>query len=618
MRDFLWIFLAVFFLHEFSIAVQLLVASGLIIRLLYQKRWKCILVFLLLLLRINVLPESFNVDSLDGRVSKLYENSFLLKTRSGDVLVVSDRKPILDSSVQVQGEFQPIDLSSHFFETEHIADAMIYPENIHLLKERCTLRSWIHQRIRSIEDEASQNLMLRGLLRCSTAHDSGLISVVQLSYLLHLLSKLLTSFCDLKVREKIEIVLILLLTLLWDIPWTGFRLLYFRQIKKSNLSTIESLGLYCVLQLLFDPGYVDTSSFWFSILLRLSFLCFAHRRTGLLWSIVICQLCFYASCDLVEVALMPVTQLFSVFSFCFCFLRLFFSFSLSQWTQWQLIFNNLPSFELHGTASLLIILIILYCVSFQTQRFQQFLAAGSIAVCAVCSFQLFDRIVFLNVGQGDAILIQAPFKHLTVLIDTGPPSSAYQLKKSLCAQSVYEIDLLICTHQDADHSGNIEFLKKEFDVKEVWDNTMDKQEDGRLSMRQINELTFEHNENDRSLILVFKMNGLSFLFSGDASSSIEEKAAQKLDETIDVCKIAHHGSNTSTSMKVLDKLQCDLAIISAGAENRYGHPHQEVLNRLEINGSTVLSTQNQGDIALVMTRFFNLITTSNHEFGIIS
>jgi competence protein ComEC len=86
---------------------------------------------------------------------------------------------------------------------------------------------------------------------------------------------------------------------------------------------------------------------------------------------------------------------------------------------------------------------------------------------------------------------------------------------------------------------------------------------------------------------------------------------------MDVCKIGHHGSNTSTSWTLLDHAQCSIAIISAGIDNRYGHPHKEVLDRLKRNGSLILNTQIHGDIRFSFTRFFNLITTSFDESVII-
>ena len=328
------------------------------------------------------------------------------------------------------------------------------------------------------------------------------------------------------------------------------------------------------------------------------------------------QMCFRASFDVVEICCMPVIQMFSVISMMLCTLRLFVPFSLTQWILWLQTFDSLlPVVELHGSISLMGILMLLYLIS--SQKKQWILSVCSIVVCFLCSFRLFPRVIFFNVGQGDSILIHSPLENRTVLIDTGPPSSYLQLRNSLYAQSVYELDLLILSHNDADHSGNLEALKKDFRVKEVWDNTMNKSSFDSLSMLQLNEISDEFNDNDRSLILAFAMNEISFLFSGDASARVEEKAAEQLNETIDVCKIAHHGSKTSTSTKFLDQVGCRLAIISAGVSNRYGHPHKEVIERLEINGSTILNTQIHGDIQIVMTRFFNLITTSNHEFGII-
>jgi len=616
MKDFFWLFLFVFFLQEYSFAVQLIVCVAVAGVLVCKRKGSLVLLLAVLMIRLVCQCDFPEVELLKGKVVQLFEQSFLMQTSYGDVLVVTEDKPMLDAVVEVKGDFRQVDASPHFFESESRADVLVYPETITIVEQKNTLRYWVQHKILELEDVHDQSMMMKVLLRCSSNDVDGYLSTIQLSFVLYFFSFLLRPFFNETAVNWIKIMLVILLSTLWNCHWTGFRILYFKGVKKTKLTFYESLGLYCVFMFLIDPKYTFSSSFWFSLLIRLSLKSFEHHRLAVIWTLIMAQMCFRASFDIVEICCMPVIQILSMISTMLCFLRMFVSFSLTHWSTWLQTFDSvIPVVELHGSISLMGILMLLYLIS--SQKKQWILSVCSIVVCFLCSFRLYPRVIFFNVGQGDSILIHSPLENRTVLIDTGPPSSYLQLRNSLYAQSVYKLDLLILSHNDADHSGNLEALKKDFRVKEVWDNTMNKSSFDSLSMLQLNEISDEFNDNDRSLILAFAMNEISFLFSGDASSLIEEKAAEVLSETIDVCKIAHHGSKTSTSSKFLDQVGCRLAIISAGVSNRYGHPHKEVIERLEINGSTILNTQIHGDIQIVMTRFFNLITTSNHEFGII-
>ncbi len=598
-----------------SSCVQILCFCIAFLILIVKKKVKYVILIGLILLRCCVDSGFSASNEVKGRVVKLYENSFQIETRQGKIQIVSDEKPILDSIVICTGEFQMESDSSHFFQTESMTIGWMMCDQVETLKEGWTLRSMIHRKIMSINDKKTSDFIMKILLRCSNESDFGIVSSIALSYFVHFIYRCFRFVLNEKNSSKLEICLIVLFSSLWNLEMTGFRLLYFKGCKACRISFYESLGIYCVVMVLYDPSSLFSSSLWFGILIRLVLKSCQNKRLGILWILILTQLCFYGKCDVTQLLLYPVIQFVSIMSLVFSIAGLFVVMPLDFWFSFLQGFEKvLPSFELHGTISLIGILVLIYLLSYFSAR-GQLLFMGFTAV--LCSVNLFSKVLFINVGQGDAALIQLPFQGLNVLIDTGPPSSLIELKNTLYANSVYEIDLLIVTHNDTDHSGNLEVLQKAFSVKEVWENTQKKNSYDLLNMLQLNEYLDDESENDRSLILAFEMNGLNFLFSGDAGQMKEEAAVSLLDETIDVCKISHHGSDSSTSMKYLDKAECSLAIISSGVNNRYGHPHSEVLNRLQRNGSTVLNTQIHGDIQIIMTRFFNLVTTSSHEFGII-
>lgn len=110
----------------------------------------------------------------------------------------------------------------------------------------------------------------------------------------------------------------------------------------------------------------------------------------------------------------------------------------------------------------------------------------------------------------------------------------------------------------------------------------------------------EKSENNASIVIWAKFGGLTWLFTGD----LEEEGEQFLvsaypDLRVDVLKVAHHGSNTSSIESFLNVIQPRVAIISVGKQNRYGHPHKEVIERLEKMGSAIWRTDKQGAISYV-------------------
>ncbi len=238
---------------------------------------------------------------------------------------------------------------------------------------------------------------------------------------------------------------------------------------------------------------------------------------------------------------------------------------------------------------------------------------------------------FFDVGQGDAIFIETPQRH-QILIDGGPDSAI--LEKLAKEMPFWDrtIDLIILTHPEKDHlSGLIEVLKRYKVENILWTgvirDTAEFKEWKKLIegerakifiaksgqkiimprtvlgiLYPLENLEGEElkDSNNTSIVarLVFKEN--SFLFTGDIYKSIEkELIAKGTDIDSDVLKVAHHGSKTSSSEEFMKEVSPQEAVISAGKDNPYGHPHQEVLEILEKYGIRILRTDLDGDIKII-------------------
>lgn len=221
------------------------------------------------------------------------------------------------------------------------------------------------------------------------------------------------------------------------------------------------------------------------------------------------------------------------------------------------------------------------------------------------------EIFFLNIGQGDAILIRTPHGR-NILVDAGPDEMVnVELDKVLPADE-RDIDLAFATHPDLDHVGGFLSLLSSRKVKQfVHSGLLVGEPEYREIARQISEKhiptsqayagdifslgdgmtlsilsPFDVKEvddaNEASLVLLLSYRGTHILLTGDAPQSVENELVHFYGDALrsSILKLGHHGSKTSSSPIFLKTVQPEYAIISAGCRNRYGHPHPEVLNRL--------------------------------------
>ena len=233
-----------------------------------------------------------------------------------------------------------------------------------------------------------------------------------------------------------------------------------------------------------------------------------------------------------------------------------------------------------------------------------FLVSIFLLLCLPLENTFYNSVCFINVGQGDACLIQKKFT--TILIDTG--GSLYSdiandcLIPYLKKRQIYDIDLLITTHDDFDHSGAKDELINNFKVKKyVSDyNEFPIDIDG-ITLTNYNTFIDSYSEdNEKSLVIGFTLNNKSFLITGDAPSNIEKQIIKRYSYIpCDVLKVGHHGSNTSTSDEFLSFLSPKEAIISVG-RNNYGHPSNSVLTSLKKHNILIHRTDKEGTITYKM------------------
>jgi len=247
------------------------------------------------------------------------------------------------------------------------------------------------------------------------------------------------------------------------------------------------------------------------------------------------------------------------------------------------------------------------------------------------------QIYALDVGQGDSALIITP-EGKSVLIDAGPPQAADEVVAALRKRDVRTLDLAVATHPHADHIGGMRQVIENFGVKNFLDSgrrypskeyermLLATDEKGIKLIVAKKGMKFDLDsgvefevlnpqgndqwimevrrggsvENANSVVLRLAYGNFSMLFTGDAETETEDLMMKSgVPLHAQVLKVGHHGSRYAMSARFLEAVAPEAAVISCGADNRYGHPARQTLDRLQKAGVKVYHTDLNGDIAIV-------------------
>ena len=495
------------------------------------------------------------------------------------------------------------------------------------------------------------------------------ISGMHIGLLTLVISKLLIK---LNIREK-SIFIIISLFLFFYLFITGvspsilraiFFYLFFsiNKIYNFNIKGVNIFLLIFSISLLVNPYYIHEVSFLYSYTISFSLLLVGNKisngsyfkrlfLTSLISFIVSFPITIYffnqinilsvfynmLFVPLISMIVFPLSiityiipffePIFNVFISLMEFLALKFnSISFSK-----LIFPSLPRYYY----VLYIIGVIIFISYFYNKKIISVLPILLLALFNYLYSVFFSQnyLMFLDVGQGDSILIHS--KDKTMVVDTGGVMNysreKWQERKNKKSLTNYvtipvlkklgirKIDYLVLTHGDFDHMGEALKLIKQYRVEDIYLNQgnfnllekkvikkyrhvyqiREKEEIvlGNINIVQINKEFSD--ENDSSSILLMYYKNKKILLTGDASKKSEEYILNKYNiGKIDVLKIGHHGSKTSTSDELLKELRPSVAIISCGKNNRFNHPHKETIDKLKEYRIKYLRTDISGTIRI--------------------
>ncbi|GAB0170689.1 MBL fold metallo-hydrolase [Lysinibacillus sp. CTST325] len=253
------------------------------------------------------------------------------------------------------------------------------------------------------------------------------------------------------------------------------------------------------------------------------------------------------------------------------------------------------------------------------------------------------RVHFIDVGQGDSIFIESP-NGKTMLVDGGVKGAGQKVVSYLKELGVNKLDIVVATHPDADHIGGLIPVLNSLDIGQFYDSgkvhtsqtfeemltLIDTKNipynvpktgdsiafDDDINVKVLNANEHATDNNDASIVLKVAYGNVSFLLTADAGIALEKEMMQN-DVKATILKAGHHGSNTSSSAEFIQKVQPEVTILSYGEGNKYGHPHAEVVERLQAIGSKIYATAEAGTV-IVSTDGVNYDVNSKEMSGTIA
>ena len=593
--------------------------------LLYQYRYKRLKSYHYLGMLIIYALSFSNWSFLDNCVLETHEKYVIASVDHQKVLIYTDEIFFENETVIVDSDPKEITFESNFnlfnFQTYmKQQNITAYYDHATIIKGNSIKRK-LYEKILSSDDQISE-ILLRIFYQFDEEGDLIYSSGIHYSYLNRCFFDFFQKFFSLHFAAFFSSIGICLFGFLFPFKFVFLRVMTANLVKillKDN-SPKERIGCQYLICMLVDPTCVFSMSFLVPYFLSLIsvFCASSDKKRASLTMLMFLQFLKLGKCQPMSVMMFSFLQKMNAVLLVAGLFQLVAPFSFIQIP--VTLFLNLSKisdvFLMHGAVPWWILL--LFSVLYMRAFHQHTSFLKCLFLLLLIPFQSylnpFYQVTMINVGQGDSLLIQAPFHLYNILIDI-PINKEDVIIDYLESIGVYHIDTLIFTHNDSDHNGGKDAFLDKFKVNRIVEKHQDIEFMGNMLM-SVNTPIYD-NDNDNSIVYFGNIGRLNYCLMGDASRNVEKDLTNRYDFQCDILKVGHHGSKTSTDPLFIQRVQPHYAWISVAENNRYGHPSDEVLNILERFKVRTYMTSLDGAVCIKSFLMFHFLTTSSNEFGIM-
>ena len=585
---------------------------------------------LILLFSITYIPKySIEYPTItQGKVVVSTNTYAILQNKNEKVMVYVDEMLPFDAVYELGGKFSKITTTEGFYNFDQKnwlkqlgVTYSFCQENLRFVKNGNSIRFYLQEKIRKIEDEGTRKQLLKVLFNVKEKEDTSYFFEHGFSYaaMLYVLDYVLKYIFTKKTRDRILLFCNVILMFIYQAPMLLVQAFIFRFLRQTKLDSKQQFSIGMTLMFLIYGNSCTSMSFLIPYFYRISRI--FKEKSFILLMMLWMQSYYLHQVNLLQTILYPFMILLVGFAWILGIVRLWITWI--PFTSYCLIFDaiGLILMKTNIYSSLVGLgfpFYLLLCYSFIHSKYCMKIAIGLFLIFSYTGlFHPFAEVTIINVGQGDSILIREPFNRNNVLIDTGKPTQWNTLQTFLHSKGINQIDTLFITHSDNDHSGNQQNVINTFQVEQLVTEHQDVTTCNMLLFYDLNAIKNE-DENQSSLALYTKLNGLTYLFMGDCDVTSEESIIRKYPSIkCDMLKLGHHGSKTSSSDDFLDTVQPRYGLISSGAYKIYHHPSPTTIQKLLARHIPYYDTKEEGDISIISLPYCNLFVTSSGKIGII-
>lgn len=579
-------------------------------------------------------------STIEGKVIKTSEKYCYVECDFGIVKLYHDEDFSYGDIIQVEVENYDLNETSNdnaFNEKTYLYSLKIfYKASLTSLISQTShynLYTFIESRFSSNQDVNDyQRLFLLGQRSSTIDEDYTSLSQLSLVHLfalsgmhVHILFSLLTQIFGFIFQKRLSKILsyLLLALYIFSIPmnislYRAFFVMFLYDLLKEWFNQLDILCFLIILSLYYNPYIIFNITFIFSYFIYfIVLLTQNHKHSSLLIYLSSIPIVLYMNFQIplitviVSSFLTPFIEIFYIL----CFASLFLSICDWMLQYCVIMFQNILTFLSDMNQFLILakpnlsFIVIFYVIFFYIIYLQGLRKPIHRQVCLLLSlilsfsiysqYKIYGEITMIDVGQGDCTLIRLPMNRGNILVDTGGNVN-YDLATNviipyLKSIGIQKLDYVYISHSDYDHCGALESLQENITIEHIIDTYEAYREIGCMKVTMIQSDQVYSDVNDSSLVMYVELPALNVLFTGDISSTVEADIADQL-ELLDptLIKISHHGSATATSTTLLSVIHPSIAMIGVGKNNLYGHPSDEVIDRLERKGITILRTDEDG------------------------